>query len=219
MTPEAWQTCADPTLMLQQLGHAASARKLRLYACAWGYRAWPHMHNECSREAVIVAERFADGLADLPELAAAYRAAHAVWKDLHATWGRGSKRLVRGKWAERRAASVARQAANPTWGLFAAQHARGNAVTNYALAGFLRDIFGDPFHLPALDPACLFWNGGTVPKLAQAIYDENDFTDLPILADALEESGCADENILRHCRQAGEHVRGCFAVDLCLGRE
>lgn len=205
--------------MLQQLGRAASERKLRLYTCAWGYRAWRHMHNECSREAVIMAERFADGLADLSALVAAYRAAHAVWKDLSVTWGISRKRLIRGKWAERRAANVARQAANPNWGLFAAQHARGNAATNYALAGFLRDIFGDPAHPLVIDPACLFWNDGTVPKLAQAIYDSNDFTDLPILADALEESGCGDENILRHCRQAGEHVRGCFVVDLCLGKE
>lgn len=54
------------------------------------------MRNECSREAVIVAERFADGLADLSELTAAYRAAHAVWKDLSVAWGIGRKRLVRG---------------------------------------------------------------------------------------------------------------------------
>ena len=63
------------------------------------------------------------------------------------------------------------------------------------------------------------WNDGTVRKLAQAIYDDRRFADLPILADALEEAGCADAAILAHCRGGGEYVRGCWVVDLLLGKE
>jgi hypothetical protein len=51
-------------------------------------------------------------------------------------------------------------------------------------------------------------------KLAEAIYDDLAFSHLPILADALEEAGCNDPDILAHCRQPGEHVRGCWVVDL-----
>jgi hypothetical protein len=71
---------------------------------------------------------------------------------------------------------------------------------------------------PAVDPSWLAWNGGTVAKLAAAIYDERRFGDLPILADALEEAGCADAAVLAHCREPGDHVRGCWAVDLLTGR-
>jgi hypothetical protein len=63
-------------------------------------------------------------------------------------------------------------------------------------------------------PSWLMWNNGTVARLAQAIYSDNCFADLPILADALEEAGCENEPILQHCRQPGQHVRGCWVVDL-----
>jgi hypothetical protein len=64
----------------------------------------------------------------------------------------------------------------------------------------------------------LTWNDRCVGKLAQAIYDEQAFDRLPILADALEEAGCTDADILNHCRSGGEHVRGCWVVDLVLGK-
>ena len=56
-------------------------------------------------------------------------------------------------------------------------------------------------------------------KLAQGIYDDRAFDRMPVLADALEEAGCYDADILAHCRQPGEHVRGCWVVDLLLGKE
>jgi hypothetical protein len=88
-----------------------------------------------------------------------------------------------------------------------------------AQSQLLRCIFGNSFQqLPAIPVAWLAWNDGTVAKLAAAIYDERRFADLPILADALEEAGCTDAAILAHCRGPGEHVRGCWAVDLLTGR-
>ena len=86
-------------------------------------------------------------------------------------------------------------------------------------ARFLRDIFGNPFRPVSLDPTWLNWHDGTIRKLAQSIYDERAFDHLPILADALEEAGCIDSDILAHCRHPGEHVRGCWIVDLILGKE
>jgi hypothetical protein len=68
-------------------------------------------------------------------------------------------------------------------------------------------------------PSSLVWQDGTVPKLAQSIYDERTFDRLPILADALEEAGCDDTDILGHCRGPGPHVHGCWVVDLLLGKE
>jgi hypothetical protein len=70
-----------------------------------------------------------------------------------------------------------------------------------------------------VDPAWLRWHDGLLVSMAQKMYDSRDFRDRPVLADALEEAGCSDQNILGHCRQpGGEHVRGCWLVDLLLGR-
>ena len=81
-------------------------------------------------------------------------------------------------------------------------------------------IFGPPFGpLPSLDPSCAAWHDGTVRRLAEAIYTEGAFHQLPVLGDALEEAGCQDEIILRHCRQPLAHVRGCWIVDGLLGKE
>jgi hypothetical protein len=69
-----------------------------------------------------------------------------------------------------------------------------------------------------IDGSWLSWHGGTVPKLAQAISQERRWEDLPFLADALQEAGCTDSEILSHCRQAEGHVRGCWVVDLVLDK-
>jgi hypothetical protein len=70
----------------------------------------------------------------------------------------------------------------------------------------------------AIDPAWLQWNWGTVPSIAKHIYDDLAFHDLPILADALTDAGCDNQEILDHCRSPGPHVRGCWVVDLILGK-
>ncbi len=89
----------------------------------------------------------------------------------------------------------------------------------------LREIFGNLFRPASLHSAWLAWHDATLPKLAQAIYDERDLpsghldtTRMAILADALEDAGCTDETILSHCCGAGPHVRGCWVVDLLLGK-
>ena len=87
-------------------------------------------------------------------------------------------------------------------------------------AVLLRDIFGNPFRpAAAFDPVWLAWNDATIPRIAQAIYDERRFEDLPVLADALEEAGCTNGDILGHCRSDGPHVRGCWVVDLVLEKK
>jgi hypothetical protein len=83
----------------------------------------------------------------------------------------------------------------------------------------LRCIFGNPWHPPPRPPAAaLAWNDRLVPRLAQVIYEERRWPELPLLADALLDAGCEDEVLLAHCRQGGEHARGCWAVDSLLGK-
>ncbi len=79
------------------------------------------------------------------------------------------------------------------------------------------EIFGNPFRPATIDPSSLRWNENMVPRMAGVIYRKRCFRNLPKLADALEEAGCRDADILTHCRAAVEHVRGCWVVDAVLG--
>jgi hypothetical protein len=88
-----------------------------------------------------------------------------------------------------------------------------------AQAALLRCLIGNPFHLsPPLPAPVLAWNDRTVRRIAEGIYAERAFDRLPILADALLDAGCEDEELMGHCRSAGVHARGCWAVDLILGK-
>jgi hypothetical protein len=79
-----------------------------------------------------------------------------------------------------------------------------------------RDVFGNPFRPASLDPV---WRSSTVVALAEGIYAERAFDRLPILADALQDAGCEDLDVLGHCRGEEPSVRGCWVVDLLLGKE
>jgi hypothetical protein len=92
-----------------------------------------------------------------------------------------------------------------------------NAVNESACqCDLLRDVFGNPFRSVTLDPS---WRSPTTTSLANVIYAERRFDDMPVLADALEEAGCTNDDILDHCRGPGPHVRGCWVVDLILGKQ
>jgi uncharacterized protein (TIGR02996 family) len=93
------------------------------------------------------------------------------------------------------------------------------------LAVLLRDVFDNPFRSTAVDLGWLAWNQGTIPRLAWEIYEERylplgtlDGVRLALLADMLEDAGCTEPQLLEHCRSAGPHLRGCWALDLILAR-
>jgi hypothetical protein len=83
------------------------------------------------------------------------------------------------------------------------------------ISHIMRCIVGNPFRPVSFDPA---WRTSTVVALAQGMYDARDFSPMPILADALQDAGCDNDDILNHCRGSGLHVRGCWVVDLVLGK-
>jgi hypothetical protein len=103
-------------------------------------------------------------------------------------------------------------------GIANARDLKGDPAAPAPLADLLRDVFNPFRSVLDVDPACLAWQGGTVRRLARTIYEERAFDRLPILADALEEAGCEAADLLAHCRSGGEHVRGCWAIDLLLGQ-
>jgi hypothetical protein len=96
---------------------------------------------------------------------------------------------------------------------------RAQDTEQAAQAALLRCIVGQPFWHVSVTPSCLTWSDGTVPRIARAIYDERAFDRMPILADALADAGCDNADLLAHCRGPGSHVRGCWVVDLLLGKQ
>ncbi len=97
-----------------------------------------------------------------------------------------------------------------------ATDAKFNAREAVVQVALLRDIFGNPFRPATVDPN---WLTSTVVALAEGIYAERAFDRMPILADALQDAGCTNEDVLNHCRDAQQvHVRGCWVVDLLLGK-
>jgi hypothetical protein len=220
MTEQEWERSTDPQAMLVFVQGAglASERQLRLFACACCRRIWPVLPDESLREAVRATERHIDGLASHAELRAWAEAATEP-VDLHLGWNATPRtHATRAAYftARRRdilmASTVAEDAVQAQLGQEAAEQA--------AQADILRDLFGPlPFRPIPLDAAVLAWNGGTVVRLAQAVYEERAFARLPILADALEGSGVDNPDILNHCRRRGGHVHGCWLIDLLLGRQ
>jgi hypothetical protein len=94
-----------------------------------------------------------------------------------------------------------------------------NGLTRWPNGWLVREIIGNPFRHIGVSSVWLTWNESTISRMAQGIYDDRAFDLLPILADALEDAGCDNADILNHCRQPGEHARGCWVVDLLLGKE
>jgi hypothetical protein len=84
------------------------------------------------------------------------------------------------------------------------------------MAAIMRDVVGNPFRPTAIQAG---WLPPTVVALARQIYDSRDFSAMPVLADALEDAGCDNEDVLQHCRGPGPHYLGCWLVDLVLAKE
>jgi hypothetical protein len=213
MNEAEWLACDDSGPILAFLRGRASERKLRLFACAC-VRAIAHlMPDKRSHHALQVAERFADGLARQQEMEAAREARLGAHGDYSgwATLPDATRAAVEAPSWTARAAMLAVRVGKRTLAYNSARSAQ---------AALLRDIFGPlAFRpLPRLNPAWLTWEGVTVPKLAASIHDERAFDRLPILADALEEAGCDAAELLAHMRGPRPHVRGCWAVDLLLGK-
>jgi hypothetical protein len=223
MTEAEWMACTDPRELLQFLRGKAGPRKLRLFAAACAHRVLHLARDEWNAFAAEAAEHHADGRLDAegldsisregeagcmasPDQARAYLAAYP------------DPLLAAEAMCEDAAHLLADPSRSPD------PDARGRAVAT--LAGLARDVFGNLVRDVPVDPAWLTWGGGTVARLAQATYDERslprgelDPARLAVLADALEEAGCTDTDILGHLRGPGPHVRGCWVLDLLLGKE
>jgi hypothetical protein len=221
MTEQEWLECEHPFPMIKECRQVIRLhpRKSRLFAVACCHRIWHLIEDERSRAAVEVAALFAEGLADQDQLKEAEEAARAAFSHAWSTKGEV------GSYAEGAAQDAAYSS---VWivvesvcnmAFVAAGDGPKPGPEHTAQCKLLRCIFANPFRPVLVDTAWLAWNDRTVPKIAQAIYDERAFDRMPILADALEDAGCTDAEILTHCRGEGPHARGCWVVDLILGKQ
>lgn len=221
MTESEWMAATDPHDHLY-LKICRSSRKRRLLACACVRRILDLLPDDRFPPLIEVAERLADGLASAADLKAACLKAELAIDELQAY-----EETHTAFAAQAILSSLQRSFLDFKHTFYDAQAARG-AVTQpdwnagrkpeaLAQCALFRDIFRDPCHPEPGDRAWLTWKGATIRQLARCIYDDRAFDRLPILADAIEEAGCADLFLLDHCRSGGDHVRGCWAVDACLG--
>jgi hypothetical protein len=239
MTEKEWRVCADPQAMLDRarLSGLLSERKRLAFVTACLRRLWPLLLYRGSREAVEVLERAADQVATGEERAAAARAAEAAADSAQKDADNIASPDSISAGAIYTAASAARAVhdafrnADPAFIVWAAnlgERGSGGYCPPAVQAALLRDLFGPlPFRLlPPLAPAWLRWDGGIVGRLAEGVYGDRrlpegtlDPAPLTVLADALEDAGCDQADMLAHLRGPGPHVRGCWAVDLVLGKE
>jgi hypothetical protein len=206
--------------MLDCLRGKISDRKLRLFACAYC------RHILQDDKAVQVAERFADGLATNAERKHSRNEAVKAARSSELA-GRGGINTLMSV-ADSAIARILcppsrlyRECGTLPTEIVAAVRAVNAQASNdlqQAQVMVLRDVFGNSFRPVSFDPSWLAWHGGLLVSMARRMYDSRDFTDMAVLADALEEAGCTDADILGHCRSGGEHIWGCWVVDLILGK-
>lgn len=218
MTESQWLAHPYPPAMVQFVEAKVSARKLRLFACACARWTWESPPDGRYLVAVETAERVADGEAPAEDLAAAYRAARRLsieWSREHPDDPRKFILIAPADAAAKSPADAAFTAALDAGWESDADGWKSDSPRYAALAELARDVFGNPFRTTLFCPE---WRTEAAVTLARQMYEARDFTEMPALAERLQEAGCDNQDILAHCRRPGPHVRGCVVVDMVLNR-
>jgi hypothetical protein len=217
VTEAEWLACVVPERMMKRFYPRPSSRKYRLFACACCRHSWkvsPKAPSPLAVRAVELAELFADGLAVQVEL----------WDCLTRLKDCRRTGLITGISDPQK--NHPDDLALNVIGVETIGDAKGASTFCRTVVpspdqaptqvGFNRDIFGNPFRPVTFNPE---WRTDIATALARQMYESRDFGAMPILADALQDAGCENSDILDHCRGPGPHVRGCWVVDLVLGKE
>lgn len=244
MTEQEWMRCDVPQLMLESLSCQPSERKSRLLAASWCRCFWHLLENPRTREAVEIAEKYADGFASAAEMNITSQRVFDAYvnfrppnleDDRPLSWKATSIAIQSTGFLTSNREDYLDQCVMSTSlalrrvGLIRAEC--GVAFEGWEAAAELQrvrllDVLGNPYRTVDFDYDLLGWRCDTIPDLAQAIYEERNLPDgtldnarLAVLVDALEEAGCTNADILDHCRKPGVHVRGCWVIDLLLGKQ
>jgi hypothetical protein len=247
VTEAEWLSETDPQGLLPFVRGTTTDRKLRLTAVASCRKVWHLMADDRSRTAVEIAELLAEGAANEHQRAeaeaAALEAARAAFARWEADTGADAPPSGVLYWAAAAAVhalavskqdlvdAVSDAGMSLTWSeneemVAGPDHWAGFDLTG-PWVGLVRDIIANPFQpAPVINPAWLAWSDGQARKLAESVYMERALPEgtlnsagLALVADALEDAGCTDAELLGHLRGPGPHVRGCSALDRLLGKE
>jgi hypothetical protein len=215
VTQGEWLTCPNLSRLLAFLRGKTTARKRILFGCGCCrllHRAFLGRYPDLLVRLGTI-ERYADGEAE-------------EWEYTNATrvriWTLGD--LVRPGGPPPALPSAEDREGQPVLDWLCHPWATAKAFAGQGAAPILRDVlWPSPKPAQADRPAS---EGGLVPRLARAAYDERllpggmlDLARLTVLADALEDAGCTDQAVISHLRSPGFHVRGCWPVDLLLANE
>lgn len=230
MTEEEWLKATDPALMLEFLKGKASNRKLRLFAVACRRRISRSLTGIKLLSAIDTAELFADDVwagADLrdaeeitDEIAwqheTALREAAILAVRTNTPVDGDDPTIVASAAAARAVGHTVANLVRASEAATEAAYSSLETIERTVQASLVRDVFGDPFRPVTLKSD---WHTSTVLALANGVYSEKAFDRMPILADALQDAGCDNEDVINHCRDPqGVHARGCWVVDLLTKR-
>ena len=235
MTSKEWDRARKIAKMLAVLQVASNDRKIRLFAIACCRQVPEWSDDKRILRALGAAEQFANGELTEDELRKQFVVVHRAHNALlNSVRGLNTKKkraeslillscmslLIPSPPREKPTAEIQ----SVVGGLIGdfddeAEAALGAAVVTRFQILFpqlLRDIFGNPFRSVAFSSER---RTDTAITLASQMYESREFSAMPILADALQDAGCTNEDILSHCRDPKQvHVRGCWVVDLVLGK-
>lgn len=220
MTETEWLVCDDAEGMIRLVPHWVwTERRARLFAaaCCRQVRTLP---DPRLARVIEIAERFADRQAEYSDLIPEMETAYSVveWAARHdmSSWQSHAAEVV----VAAASLQVEEYSAINEFLELARVEAGADAPPPQArrlLADLVREIAGYPFRPSHFSPE---WRTDTAVALARQLYESRDFGAISILADALQDAGCDSEDILSHCRDSNAaHVRGCWVVDLVLGKE
>ncbi len=228
MSEEKWlDKESDPYWLIGELRGTSlprtkvGRRKLRLFACGCCRLIWSHLSDARLKAAVAAAERFADGSGTATELEAVGTAAHNTIARNSRGFGEDDPDAQLHTAIEMVTSATAAKPLSAALGMtmfpFPLAGYRGQPKeANRLMCDLLRDIFGNPFRPVTFTPS---WRTDTAVSLARIMYESREFSAMPVLADALQDAGCDNADVLEHCRDVNQsHVRGCWVVDLVLDR-
>jgi len=238
VTQKEWLACSDPEPLLAHLSRSKRFKKLdrkwRLLGCAFARQGWSLLTARRSRNAIEVSEKHADGRATKRELEKGFFAAHAALRARKRSFWEKEGFPVTLELPNIDSIYEAAAAAANLDDIMVAATVTARLITGTVLArprnpgrktlallqnqaDIVRDVFGNPFKRSRVKPGQLTTDRRCV-KLAASIYKHRSFDRMSELADALEQAGCTNQDILNHCRRPGPHTRGCWVVDLLLGK-